>query len=246
MKKIDGNNLKTFKDFLIVEGEKVNIVFSTAKYDRSFNRNNDEGLKNIESLKVDFNVNEVVYLHQIHSDNVFVFNNNAKEFIEKEGDAIVTNKENVIIGAFTADCVPVVLVDEVEGVIAAIHSGWKGTFNSITKKSIEKMIQEYGTRIENIKVYIGPHIRQCCYEVSEELKERFLDKTKIDENELFNGRNLSMERCILEDLRSLKIEEDNIYTINLCTYCEEEIKLFSYRKSVGSYGRLFTFAYKKQ
>ncbi len=245
MKKIDGNNLKTFKDFLIVEGEKVNIVFSTAKYDRSFNRNNDEGLKNIESLKVDFNVNEVVYLHQIHSDNVFVFNNNAKEFIEREGDAIVTNKENVIIGAFTADCVPVVLVDEVEGVIAAIHSGWKGTFNSITKKSIEKMIQEYGTRIENIKVYIGPHIRQCCYEVSEELKERFLDKTKIDENELFNGRNLSMERCILEDLRSLKIEEDNIYTINLCTYCEEEIKLFSYRKSVGTYGRLFTFAYKK-
>lgn len=245
MKKIDRNNLKTFKDFLIVEGEKVNIVFSTAKYDRSFNRNNDEGLKNIESLKVDFNVNEVVYLHQIHSDNVFVFNNNAKEFIEKEGDAIVTNKENVIIGAFTADCVPVVLVDEVEGVIAAIHSGWKGTFNSITKKSIEKMIQEYGTRIENIKVYIGPHIRQCCYEVSEELKERFLDKTKIDENELFNGRNLSMERCILEDLRSLKIEEDNIYTINLCTYCEEEIKLFSYRKSVGTYGRLFTFAYKK-
>ncbi len=245
MKKIDRNNLKTFKDFLIVKGEKVNIVFSTAKYDRSFNRNNDEGLKNIESLKVDFNVNEVVYLHQIHSDNVFVFNNNAKEFIEREGDAIVTNKENVIIGAFTADCVPVVLVDEVEGVIAAIHSGWKGTFNSITKKSIEKMIQEYGTRIENIKVYIGPHIRQCCYEVSEELKERFLDKTKIDENELFNGRNLSMERCILEDLRSLKIEEDNIYTINLCTYCEEEIKLFSYRKSVGTYGRLFTFAYKK-
>ena len=245
MKKIDRNNLKTFKDFLIVEGEKVNIVFSTAKYDRSFNRNNDEGLKNIESLKVDFNVNEVVYLHQIHSNNVFVFNNNAKEFIEREGDAIVTNKENVIIGAFTADCVPVVLVDEVEGVIAAIHSGWKGTFNSITKKSIEKMIQEYGTRIENIKVYIGPHIRQCCYEVSEELKERFLDKTKIDENELFNGRNLSMERCILEDLRSLKIEEDNIYTINLCTYCEEEIKLFSYRKSVGTYGRLFTFAYKK-
>ena len=245
MKKIDRNNLKTFKDFLIVEGEKVNIVFSTAKYDRSFNRNNDEGLKNIESLKIDFNVNEVVYLHQIHSDNVFVFNNNAKEFIEKEGDAIVTNKENVIIGAFTADCVPVVLVDEVEGVIAAIHSGWKGTFNSITKKSIEKMIQEYGTRIENIKVYIGPHIRQCCYEVSEELKERFLDKTKIDENELFNGRNLSMERCILEDLRSLKIEEDNIDTINLCTYCEEEIKLFSYRKSVGTYGRLFTFAYKK-
>ena len=107
------------------------------------------------------------------------------------------------------------------------------------------MIQEYDVKIENIKVYIGPHIRQCCYEVSEELKESFLNKTKINENELFKGRNLSMERCILEDLRNINIKEDNIYTINLCTYCEKDIKLFSYRKSVGTYGRLFTFAYKK-
>ncbi|CUN65776.1 peptidoglycan editing factor PgeF [Clostridium sp. NSJ-49] len=245
MKKININNLKVFKDFLVIEGEKVDVVFSTAKDSRSFNRNTEEGQKNINSLKEDFNVNEVVYLHQIHSDNVFVFEGDAEEFREYEGDSIITKEEKVIIGAFTADCVPVILVDEREGVIAAIHSGWKGTFNSITKKTIEKMIQEYDVKIENIKVYIGPHIRQCCYEVSEELKESFLNKTKINENELFKGRNLSMERCILEDLRNINIKEDNIYTINLCTYCEKDIKLFSYRKSVGTYGRLFTFAYKK-
>lgn len=245
MKKININNLKVFKDFLVIEGEKVDVVFSTAKDSRSFNRNTEEGQKNINSLKEDFNVNEVVYLHQIHSDNVFVFEGDAEEFREYEGDSIITKEEKVIIGAFTADCVPVILVDEREGVIAAIHSGWKGTFNSITKKTIEKMIQEYDVKIENIKVYIGPHIRQCCYEVSEELKESFLNKTKINENELFKGKNLSMERCILEDLRNINIKEDNIYTINLCTYCEKDIKLFSYRKSVGTYGRLFTFAYKK-
>lgn len=245
MKKININNLKVFKDFLVIEGEKVDVVFSTAKDSRSFNRNTEEGQKNINSLKEDFNVNEVVYLHQIHSDNVFVFEGDAEEFREYEGDSIITKEEKVIIGAFTADCVPVILVDEREGVIAAIHSGWKGTFNSITKKTIEKMIQEYDVKIENIKVYIGPHIRQCCYEVSEELKESFLNKTKINENELFKGRNLNMERCILEDLRNINIKEDNIYTINLCTYCEKDIKLFSYRKSVGTYGRLFTFAYKK-
>ena len=245
MKKININNLKVFKDFLVIEGEKVDVVFSTAKDSRSFNRNTEEGQKNINSLKEDFNVNEVVYLHQIHSDNVFVFEGDAEEFREYEGDSIITKEEKVIIGAFTADCVPVILVDEREGVIAAIHSGWKGTFNSITKKTIEKMIQEYDVKIENIKVYIGPHIRQCCYEVSEELKESFLNKTKINENELFKGRNLSMERCILEDLRNINIKEDNIYTINMCTYCEKDIKLFSYRKSVGTYGRLFTFAYKK-
>lgn len=245
MKEIYIDKLKSFKDFLVIEGEKINVVFSTAKNNRSFNRNTEEGQKNIDSLKEDFEVNEVIYLHQVHSDDVFVFNNDDDEFREKEGDAIVTNEENVIIGAFTADCVPVILVDEVKGVIAAIHSGWKGTFNSITKKTIEKMIKEYFVNVEDVKVYIGPHIRKCCYEVSEELKEKFLDKTKIDENELFNGRNLSMERCILEDLRMMNIKEDNIYSINLCTYCEKDMELFSYRKSIGTYGRLFTFVYKK-
>lgn len=245
MKNIDIDNLKKFKDFLIVEGEKIDIVFSTAKYNRSFNRNTDEGKRNICSLKDDFNINDIVYLNQIHSDYVFDFNGDAEKFREKEGDAILTNREKVIVGAFTADCVPVILVDEVKGVIAAIHSGWKGTFSSITQNTIEKMIKEYRVNVEDIKVYIGPHIRQCCYEVSEDLKEKFLNKTKIDVRELFNGRKLSMERCILEDLRNLNIKEDNIYSINLCTYCEEEVKLFSYRKSVGTYGRLFTFAYKK-
>lgn len=245
MKKIEIDKLKKFKDFLIIEEDKINIVFSTAKNNRSFNRNNCEGKENLESLKKDFDVDEVVYLNQIHSDDVLIFNDNVEEFIQNEGDAIITNKEKVIIGAFTADCVPVILLNEEKGVIAAIHSGWKGTFNSITKKTIKKMIQEYNLKVEDIKVYIGPHIRQCCYEVSEELKEKFLNKTKIKEDELFLDRNLNMERCILEDLRNLNIKEENIYSINLCTYCEKDIKLFSYRKSVGTYGRLFTFAYKK-
>lgn len=245
MKNINISRLKVFKDFLILEGEKIDVVFSTAKENRSFNRNTSEGQKNITSLKEDFNVDEIAYLHQIHSDNVLIFKSGDYEFNENEGDGIITNESNVIIGAFTADCVPVILVDEVKGVIAAIHSGWKGTFNSITKKTIEKMIDQYSVNIKDIKVYIGPHIRQCCYEVSDELKQKFLEKTKIKEDELFKGRNLSMERCIEEDLRKLNINDENIYSINLCTYCEPNIELHSYRKSDGTYGRLFTFVYKK-
>ena len=163
---IDLNNLQRYKDFIIIEGDKVNIVFSTAERGRSFNRNTDEGRENLDSLKKDFMAKEVVYLNQIHSDKVFVYEGNDLEFIKNEGDALITDKEKVIIGAFTADCVPVILVDETKGVIAAIHSGWKGTFNSITKKTIEKMVSEFGSDSQDIKAYIGPHIRECCYEVS--------------------------------------------------------------------------------
>lgn len=101
----------------------------------------------------------------------FIFIKRWKELIEHEGDGIVTNEKSTIIGAFTADCVPVILIDEVNNVIAAVHSGWKGTFNSISAIAVEKMISEYGSNVKNIKAYIGPHIRQCCYEVSEELKK---------------------------------------------------------------------------
>ena len=118
MKKLNVNDFKVFKDFWILEGEKINIVFSNAKMDRSFNRHTDDGVNNLLSLKSDFQVEEVQYIRQIHSDKVFVYKKGEKDFIENEGDAIVTNEKSVIIGAFTADCVPVILVDESTSTIA--------------------------------------------------------------------------------------------------------------------------------
>lgn len=245
MKVLDVKSFKEFKDFWIFEGEKINVVFSNAKMDRSFNRHTEDGVSNLLSLKDDFNVGEVQYIRQIHSDKVYVYSKGDKDFIENEGDAIVTNEKAVIIGAFTADCVPVILVDENKNVIGAVHSGWKGTFNNISKRAIEKMIVDFNCDVKNIKAYIGPHIRQCCYEVSEELKEMFIGKFNVDSEKLFNGRNLSMELCIEEDLKSIGIKDENIYSFNLCTHCEKENKLFSYRGSNGTYGRLFSFSYIK-
>lgn len=245
MKVLNVNDFKEFKDFWVLEGEKINIVFSNAKMDRSFNRNTEEGVNNLLSLKEDFDVCEVQYIKQIHSNDVLVYDKSQKDFIENEGDAIVTNEKSVIVGVFTADCVPVILIDERTSTISAIHSGWKGTFNDISKKAVEKMIKDFNCDANNIKAYIGPHIRQCCYEVSEELKEKFINKFNIPSKKLFNGRNLSMELCIEEDLKSIGIKEENIYSLNLCTHCEKENKLFSYRKSNGTYGRLFSFSYIK-
>ena len=246
MKKLNVNDFKEFKDFWVLEGKNINVVFSNAKMDRSFNRHTEEGVNNLLSLKDDFGVNEVQYIKQIHSDKVFVYDKSQKDFIENEGDGIVTKEKSVIIGAFTADCVPVILVDESTSTIAAIHSGWKGTFNSITNNAVEKMVNDFKCDVANIKAYIGPHIRQCCYEVSEDLKEQFLKKFDIEKDKLFNGRNLSLEECINNDLINSGVLEENIHSLGLCTNCEKEIKLHSYRKSNGAYGRLFSFVYIKE
>lgn len=238
-------DLKKEKDFLIYELGKINIVFSTAENDRSFNRHKDFGVDNLNSIVKDFNLDNIQYLNQIHSDNVFVYNKINGDIRSKEGDALITKEENTAIGVFTADCVPIIIADVKNNIIASIHSGWKGTFNSIVLKTLNKMQKDFNIDINETKVFIGPHIRQCCYEVSYELKESFIKKTKIEESKLFKDRNLSMEECILKDIREFGIKESNIYSLKLCTHCEEDIKLYSYRKSIGTYGRLFSFAFIK-
>ncbi|PRR84120.1 peptidoglycan editing factor PgeF [Clostridium vincentii] len=246
MIKLKANSLNRYKDYLVMDNNEIKVVFSTAEEEKNFNRNTDEGCKELNNLKREFNVDNVVYLKQIHSDKVVVFNGEKEnEVIETEGDALITNVGNSIIGVFTADCVPIILVDRNKGVIAAIHSGWKGTYKSITKKTIDKLIKEYKVDHKDIKAYIGPHIRKCCYEVSEELKNNFIKEKNISEDKLFLGRNLNMEECILNDLREHGVIEENINSVQLCTHCSKEIKLHSYRSSKGAYGRLFSFAILK-
>lgn len=246
MNYLSKEKIKRYKDFLIIEDGEFNVVFSTAENSRSFNRHTESGVDTLESLKEDFNVDEVMYLKQVHSDKIYVYNLGDKELKDKEGDAIITNEKDVIVGAFTADCVPVILVDDKKKVIAAIHSGWKGTFNSITKKTVERLVKEFDTDVKNIKAYIGPHIRQCCYEISEELKDKFIDKMNLPKERLFDGRRLNMEMCIENDLIKCGVKEENIFTLPLCTYCESDIKLHSYRKTSGTYGRLFSFTFMKR
>lgn len=240
MKLLDLNSVKKEKDFLSINKEGYNVIFTNAELDRSFNRNTEEGVIQLESLKDEFDAEDIMYIKQIHSDYIIEYT--GEDIKDKEGDAIITNKKNVIIGVFTADCVPIILVDDVNKVAAAVHSGWRGTFESITLKTIEKMKNDYNCDSKNIKAYIGPHIKKCCYEVSEELKDKFIEKKKdINKELLFDGRKLNLEECILHDLRKSGLDEDNINVLNLCTYCESSIKLHSYRKSEGSYGRMFAF-----
>ena len=242
MNKLDFKSLKKKDDFIIIDSEKFQIAFTNAEKERSFNRNTEEGIKELNSLKKEFNGKDIIYLKQIHSDKILKYTRNGKSIKDEEGDAIITNEKNVIIGVFTADCVPIILIDEEKKVIAAIHSGWKGTFESITLKTIEKMKREFNTNEINIKAYIGAHIRKCCYEVSEELKSKFIEKKKvINQEELFHGKNLNLEACILDDLKKAGVKDYNINSLNLCTYCNDDIKLHSYRKSQGSYGRMFSF-----
>ena len=105
---------------------------------------------------------------QIHSDIVNVVDeSNIGQ--KKDGDSLITNLKNVPLLVFTADCVPIAIIDKKNKAVGLAHAGWRGTYEKIAQKTIEGMVNNYKTSVEDIVCIIGPSIGPCCYEVSKEL-----------------------------------------------------------------------------
>lgn len=231
------------KNFISFKDDEFEIYFSIG--DRDYNKNIPKGRSNIQRLKEEYNLQGIKYLSQVHSEKVIEIFQEDKDVTEEEGDALVTNLTNVGIGVFYADCVPVILYCKKKKVMSAVHSGWKGTYGEICKNAIKLMTDKYYCKVEDIKCIVGPHIRQCCYEISEELRDKFLEKFPAKDGELFNGRNLSLEKVILITLKKSGIIDENITTLNLCTCCESKVKLHSYRRDGIKAGRCYSYIVKK-
>ncbi|WP_251860365.1 peptidoglycan editing factor PgeF [Clostridium sp. Marseille-Q2269] len=223
--------------FLKLKFKNANFIFSTSEKNLNFNKNIDEGKENLDNIKKWFAVEQVHYLNQIHSNIVRDYKEK-----DKEGDAVISDKFNNAVGVFTADCTPVLLYDEKNQVIAAVHSGWRGTYERIVIKTIDNMKNNYNTKVENIIAVIGPHIRDCCYEVSYDLINKFKEDKIYNDYNISNKRNLNMELCILAQLDSIGIKRENIMITDLCTMCNDNPKFYSYRKQ-GNIGRQFSFVY---
>ncbi|MBQ6631631.1 MAG: peptidoglycan editing factor PgeF [Romboutsia sp.] len=179
-----------------------------------------------------FNIENLTSNIQIHSDIVNkIDENNICQKIE--GDALITNVPNVPLLIFTADCVPIAIIDKKNKAIGLAHAGWRGTFDEISKKTIEKMNKYYNTNVNDLVCIIGPSIGPCCYEVSKDLVEKFNmnftnstekfytieeDKYKLD---LWKVNELILKECGVKD--------ENIINLNLCTSCNSD-KFHSYRK----------------
>ena len=228
-------------EFIKFECDNAVILFSTAKGGLDFNQRTEKGLLNLEKIKEHYDLKDMGYLNQIHSDIILRFDGNIKD-----GDALLTDRKRTAIGVFTADCVPVILVDNRACVIAAVHSGWKGTKNMIVSKTIKRLQEDYDSRAEDISVYIGPHIGGCCYEVSSELIEEFTSEEIYSNINISNIDNkLDLEKCILTQLVEKGIKVENISTTSTCTSCNKQYELYSYRFNENKLERMFSFVYLK-
>ena len=118
----------------------------------------------------------VIQGHQVHGSKIAIIDRPDLTREDLEGyDAFVTDLPGVAIGVRTADCVPILLYDPVHRVIAAVHSGWKGTVLMISKSTISFMGERFGSRPADLRAVIGPAIGPKSFQVGEEVAEKFRD-----------------------------------------------------------------------
>ena len=184
----------------------------------------------IVSEKIGVSENNLFLMNQTHSNKVLVINENNKNIHRVDADALITKIENIAISVLTADCVPILIYEEVNRVIACVHAGWKGAVNGI----VEKTLTEIVNMGKNNKIYVavGPCIGVKNYEVGKEFFDQFIKKNKINEIFFFHSK----KDKFLFDLRKYvnsKIKEFNVEhveNIDFDTYADKE-SFFSFRRS---------------
>jgi purine-nucleoside/S-methyl-5'-thioadenosine phosphorylase / adenosine deaminase len=93
--------------------------------------------------------------------------------LNPRGDALITQVPKILLSVRVADCLPLLLVDSENRVVAAVHAGWRGALNRIVEKAAGEMRRVFHSKPENLMAAIGPSIRAGCYEVGEEVIEAF-------------------------------------------------------------------------
>lgn len=188
----------------------------------------------------------VVTGHQVHGTKIAIVTDPETGRDELEGyDALITNVKGCAIGVRTADCIPVLLYDPVNEVVAAVHSGWKGTLNRISQKTVFRMKDAFGSSPEDIMAVVGPGICRSCFQVGEEVVNYFkgnginIDPIYSWEGPKQEGMKGGHHLDLIEENRLLLLEcgvpATNIQVSGICTY--EDGRFFSARREGSACGR---------
>lgn len=152
-------------------------------------------------------------------------------------DALWTADRGVALGIKVADCLPVTIV--AGGVIANVHSGWRGAVQKITAAAIDAVQHSAHFDPAAARAYLGPTIRACCFEVGEEVVEQF--SAQYEGMDRYVDRSgskphVDVVALTVDLLRNRGFAEGNIVDSGLCTRCEGSI-FHSYRRDGRGGGR---------
>lgn len=173
-------------------------------------------------------------LHQIHSTTVV--SAEGRSGCLGDGDALVENTPGRLVGVKTADCIPILMVDARQRVVAAVRAGWRGSARKIAVETVEEMQRRFSTRAEDLHSAIGPGIGPCCYEVGPEVGAQFEQFSQV--GDLTHPIHVDLGQINGRQLTGCGVPAGQIYTAGLCTMCSHEFH--SYRRDRSQAGRMLS------
>lgn len=154
-------------------------------------------------------------------------------------DALMTAESGVGLMVWTADCVPVLI--EGGGVVAAVHSGWRGTAADIVGAVIKRFDVEYGVPSDRLRAALGPAISGPRYRVGPEVV-RALAQVGVASDAWRHGEQVDLREFLTFRIRDLGVPESEISVVGPCTASTSH--LASYRRDGAGAGRQFSLVYR--
>jgi YfiH family protein len=181
---------------------------------------------------------KLVTLSQMHGDRCAVVKRQEPFQRSYQADAVFTDRDDVFISVQVADCLPIFLVNLASKVVGLVHAGWRGTLMGIGQAALRKAQTELGCRSQDFAALLGPCIRSCCYEVSDEVAILF-DKECVQESS--QGRaKIDLICANVKQLTESGVKEDKIFVGQECTCCRADL-FFSHRREPEAAGRMIGF-----
>lgn len=233
-------------------GTNLNFRTSTLKKERLPKKEYKEAINSYKVLcnAIDCNYINLVKTNQEHTDCVKIVKEKVNETmpdfnLEKyyNTDGLITNQKDIILSTTNADCILLLFFDPVKKVIANAHSGWKGSLQRISIKTVQKMVKEFECNPKDIICCICPSIRRCHFEVQKDVKDMFKEEFKDLDNlneiieekvpsQKWNIDTVLMNQIILE---KQGLKKENIIDSGICSVCHSDL-IHSYRVEKQGYG----------
>ena len=144
-------------------------------------------------------------------------------------DALWSSERHVALGIKVADCLPVTMIDPIHEVMANVHSGWRGTAQSITDATLDELTFATSFEARESLAFLGPSIRACCFEVGEDVASQF-DSAYIDRTRA--KPHVDLVQLTIDVLRRRGFAEERIHDSKVCTRCEGSV-FHSYRRGAS-------------
>ena len=194
----------------------------------------------------EFEVDELVRVRQVHGAAVL-----AAHSIDEtsEADAIWLHRDHLrerpgsprVVGVMTADCVPILIGDRQASVVAAIHSGWRGTVADIAGATV-RVLADAGADPRDLVAAIGPCIEAAAFEVGEEVAGEFEPRfvVRAGPEGAYPKPHVDLVACVRAQLEAAGIPAAQIERVGACTHAHPE-RYFSYRRDGAGIGQMLSF-----